>query len=310
MSKLFRTMGGFLLTLALLLSMSTAAFAYTDIDTEKTGSITVSPANGQSIGTELTVYQVADAEVDDADQIYVLTEDFAGSGADLTNLDDTGALAEKLAAYAEKNGLSGTVKTVETDGSVTFAKLPLGLYLVIQTVIRPGETIVNPFLVSVPALEGESWIYDVDASPKAETYELVDVTVKKIWNDGGSSKLRPGSIKVELYRDSALIDTVSLDADGGWAYTWTDMDKSDGYSVTEESVSGYTAKYSQDGYTFTITNTGDSAAKTTPTSKTPTSSKLAQTGQLNWPIPLLAGFGLVLFALGWSLVFLKRKENA
>lgn len=44
---------------------------------------------------------------------------------------------------------------------------------------------------------------------------------------------------------------------------------------------------------------------TTPTTPTTPSGKLPQTGQLNWPIPLLAVSGLLLFVLGWVLRFRK-----
>ncbi len=295
MNKRIRTMGGFLLALALLLSMGMTAFAYTEIDTGRTGSVTVSPRGGESIGTELTLYRAADVVVDNADQKYVPTEDFADGGADLKNPDDAGALAEKLSAYAQDRNLSGVTKAVGTDGSVTFGDLPAGLYLVVQKAVQPGGSIVNPFLVSVPGLDSSGrWVYDVDASPKAETYEWIDVTVKKIWNDGGDASSRPSSITVNLYSGSTLVDAVALSSGNGWSYTWTDLEKNDGYSVSEERVTGYAASYSQSGYTFTVTNTPS----------------LAQTGQRNWPIPALAGCGVALFAAGWSLVFLKRKDDA
>ncbi len=295
MSKLCKAMGGFLLTVALLLSMGVTVFAYTELDASRTGSITVSPKGGQSIGTELAIYRVADVVVDNADQKYVLTEDFAASGADLTSLDETESLAETLSAYVTGHKLSGTAKTVETDGSVKFGDLKLGLYLVVQTVTQPGGSIVNPFLVSVPGLDAnEEWVYDVDADPKAETFGLIDLTVKKVWNDGNDTSSRPSSITVNLYKDSALIDTVTLDSGNNWTYIWADLEKSDAYSISEADVSGYAASYSQDGYVFTVTNTP----------------KLAQTGQLNWPIPLLAGCGVALFAAGWGLVFVKRKKDA
>lgn len=48
--------------------------------------------------------------------------------------------------------------------------------------------------------------------------------------------------------------------------------------------------------------------QTPGTSKTPgvTGSRLPQTGQLSWPVPVLSGLGLLLVALGWSL---RRKEQ-
>jgi len=37
--------------------------------------------------------------------------------------------------------------------------------------------------------------------------------------------------------------------------------------------------------------------------------KLPQTGQLNWPVPLMACAGLALFALGWALCYAGKKEG-
>lgn len=45
-----------------------------------------------------------------------------------------------------------------------------------------------------------------------------------------------------------------------------------------------------------------------PSSSTPPGATLPQTGQLNWPIPILAAAGLCLFAAGWALRF-RRSEN-
>ena len=47
-----------------------------------------------------------------------------------------------------------------------------------------------------------------------------------------------------------------------------------------------------------------------PTAPTaPTDPKLPQTGQLNWPIPLLVLLGLGLFAAGWALRFGREKDE-
>lgn len=49
---------------------------------------------------------------------------------------------------------------------------------------------------------------------------------------------------------------------------------------------------------------------TTPSTNPPTEpgDKLPQTGQLNWPIPVLAVLGLLLIAIGWALC-LSREKN-
>lgn len=41
---------------------------------------------------------------------------------------------------------------------------------------------------------------------------------------------------------------------------------------------------------------------------TPPPPELPQTGQLNWPVPLLASAGLAFFALGWVLCFKRKRE--
>ena len=73
------------------------------------------------------------------------------------------------------------------------------------------------------------------------------------------------------------------------------MPESDAYSIEEVDVpKGFTATYQQKGYIFTVTNT----------------STLIQTGQLIWPIPVLAVSGMLLIAVGITLLQKKRKTNA
>lgn len=45
----------------------------------------------------------------------------------------------------------------------------------------------------------------------------------------------------------------------------------------------------------------------TPTPKPP--QKLPQTGQLNWPVPVLAASGMIMFLLGWWLTFGRKKDT-
>lgn len=46
-----------------------------------------------------------------------------------------------------------------------------------------------------------------------------------------------------------------------------------------------------------------------PTEPEPTDPKLPQTGQLNWPVPVLTVTGLMLFILGWALCFKRKREQ-
>lgn len=46
---------------------------------------------------------------------------------------------------------------------------------------------------------------------------------------------------------------------------------------------------------------------TTP--QKPSEPTLPQTGQLNWPVPVLAALGLMVFSAGWVLRFWKKKDG-
>lgn len=71
-----------------------------------------------------------------------------------------------------------------------------------------------------------------------------------------------------------------------------------------------------DGYVYDLTASPKVPlvpAPTEPTSPTtptePGTPELPQTGQLNWPIPLMAAMGLGFFCLGWYLIFGEKEKR-
>jgi hypothetical protein len=91
-----------------------------------------------------------------------------------------------------------------------------------------------------------------------------------------------------------VVETATLHAENNWQVTYTGMPESDGYSIKEINVpKGFTATYTKAGYVFTVTNTA----------------ALIQTGQLIWPIPVLAVSGMLLIAVGIMLLRKKRATN-
>jgi hypothetical protein len=103
------------------------------------------------------------------------------------------------------------------------------------------------------------------------------------------------SVTVQLLKNGTVVKTATLNAQNNWQVTYTGMPESDAYSVNEVNVpKGFTATYKQNGYVFTVTNT----------------STLIQTGQLIWPIPVLAVSGMLFIAVGIVLLRNKRKTNA
>lgn len=73
---------------------------------------------------------------------------------------------------------------------------------------------------------------------------------------------------------------------------------------SEPSSSGTSETTSQDANLTTQPTT--SSAQTEPTTK---KDELADTGQFNWPVPVFAISGMILFSLGWSIVNLSSNKK-
>lgn len=284
----------FCITILLLLTCSYTVFAE-EFDLGKTGSISVTliekKQNEPIVGAELSVYFVATALLDaDGNLICDYTEDFKQFD---TAIDDT-SLATKLDAFVSKHSVPSTKMTTDAEGTALCNELPLGLYFVKQTGTVEGFAPCTPFLVTVPNEKNGEYMYEVNASPKTEVSRLTAITIKKVWNTDESTKATE-SITVQLLKNGNVIKTATLNAQNNWQVTYNDMPESDAYSIKEVDVpKGFTATYKQNDYVFTVTNT----------------STLIQTGQLMWPIPVLAVSGMLLIAAGIVLLQKKRKTNA
>lgn len=284
-----------LLVLAVLLTgTAVPAFAADEApDVARTGSVSVTLADGNNKleGAELNLYKVADVGIVNGNLKYSFTgefKDFGGEVSKLKSEEDSATLLE----YAKARNISGTALTTGKSGSARFENLLPGLYLIAQTGSVDGYSDCAPFLVAVPERENDRWIYDIDATPKTEVESLSEITVKKVWNDDG--KNRPKSVTVQLYDGKTVADTVKLNEENGWSHVWKNVPKSDNWSVKEIDVpEGYTPTYEKSGLNYTITN----------------STKLAQTGQLKWPIPALSAAGLLIFTCGWLMYFREKKHD-
>ena len=71
--------------------------------------------------------------------------------------------------------------------------------------------------------------------------------------------------------------------------------------------------YEQDGeYLYDVDARAKTELEQEPTPTKPPEKpggKLPQTGQLNWPVPVLAAAGLVLFAIGWGIRFSRKRDQ-
>ncbi|MGM9615432.1 MAG: Cna B-type domain-containing protein [Oscillospiraceae bacterium] len=298
---------------ALALSCATAALASGVIDVDSPASLTLQYDRG---GAAFSVWRVGDVSPD-AD--FTLTGDFAGypvpvegnSGWDWLNV------ARTLAGYAAADGIAPTAEGVtDEDGRLSFPGLSTGLYLVVgQPSTEDGYVYTpTPFLICLPDLdEADEWIYDVTAVVKYErsAYERRTMGVLKLW-EGGDAE-RPEAVTVELLCDGALYDSVTLSAENNWRYVWEGLEPGHLWLLVERDVpENYMASVSAAGDWFTVTNTYTGSPEPEPPDPGPGGSgegKLPQTGQLWWPVPLLAGAGLVLFAAGWYVSRRRQDEN-
>ena len=261
-----------LLTLCLLAGCALPALATSaNIVLSRKGSIEVTLYDHQNDtalrGGKLTLYKVADVTRSKGDLKFSYTEDFKGCGITLGDLTDS-TLAARLEAKLPA-GAQGTTRTVSEEGTAAFTKLPLGLYLVVQTEASKGYEAVNSFLVSLPMADESGWLYTVDASPKvgSPTGEYPPQEP-----DTPTTPEKPDKPATPDQPDTPDTPDNSEPTD----------------TPQEPALPGRpTGSGSSDG--------------------SGSSSGLPQSGQLNWPIPVMACSGLLLFAAGWVL---NKKETA
>ena len=196
--------------------------------------------------------------------------DFDGCAIELGDLTDStlaGQLQEFLPANAE-----GIVQAVGNDGNVVFDDLELGLYLVVQTKASNGYKPVNSFLVSLPMAEDGQWNYEVDASPKVGAYTPEPETPPSP-PDTPDKPDKPDTPDTPETPDNPDNPVSPGNPDNPVAPGTPDNPVAPG-SPDNPVLPGHP--------------------------NNPVMNGLPQTGQLNWPIPVMAISGMLLFAFGWA----------
>lgn len=221
-----------------------------------------------------------------------------------------------LLVFAVERSLNYTRLVSDANGNIVFDNLTPGAYLIVPDYETTPHFTISPFIVSTPLYDevnGE-WVFDINATPKIEyrvptdTQEVTYITVKKQWE---SKTENPDSVTVSLLRDFRKVETVTLSEENNWSYRWDNLSKKYAWNVIEENVpDGYMVSYDTSSNTVVITNEKpfDNETTTKPEDTT-IPDELIETGQLNWPVPVLATAGLLLFSLGWAMLNLGKKTN-
>lgn len=281
-----------LILISLIILPSIKVSADTVVDFNRRGSIKItlkeSTDNTNIEGSEITIYQVAVLKEKNNNIAFEYIEELKDCPNSLEDLKEPSIT---LINYIKDKNIPKISLKTNKEGLVQYNNLDLGLYLVMQTNNIEGYTIFSPFFIILPEYILDNWNYDINAFPKTDIIKLTDITVKKVWNKSNHTKL-PLEVNIELLKNGEVIDTVKLNKDNNWHYTWKNLEKSDKYTVREINIPiGYTASYRNDGNIFTITNTDT----------------LIKTGQNILIIQVLAVTGLILIGIG--IIYAKKSKN-
>lgn len=287
----------------------------------KNGSITLNLTDSENekslANVPFRLYFIANAYESGNGIRYELIPPFDEANVDTDDLQDS-SLPVHLAHFAISENQPYTEKTTDEKGVLTFENLTPGLYLVVPVQNEEDTYITSPFVISVPNYdyENQKWNYDIDASPKildgngnedgAETY----ISVVKKWETDTSY---PESITVVLLRDFQEYEKIQLNESNNWYYRFDNLSENHIWNVVEENVpDGYTVYYETSSNTVTIINKSEKPQEegtTNPPEEETEEDKLVQTGQLNWPVPVCAISGLLIFSIGWAVLNFGKKES-
>jgi LPXTG-motif cell wall-anchored protein len=295
----------------LICCMGITVCADSALDISKKGSISVTMRyNGNTVsGGTLTMYRVGElAQNGSGAYGFALTSEFAGSGQSLDDLSSS-LMPGTLARYAANANISGTTVSIGSTGTASFTDLDLGVYLITQNKAATGYNTISSFLVTVPMSINNSYEYDVDASPKVE---LKKRSGSSSSSSGGSPKstATPAPTSTPPGRSSSGSPTPTPNPSANSTPTPSGSSGTPDNPISSGDPSVSASPDEPTPTDETITSESPSESPIPGATDDPDAGgkpKLPQTGQLNWPIPLLAILGLAMFSAGWILRYGNKK---
>lgn len=261
-------------------------------------------------GASFEIYQIGKVNGDGSFEISEMYEKY-GVSIDPDNIEKSAAT---LAAYIKKDSIQPNATTVsDVNGYASFNNLDTGVYLVLSERIKKDNIYYNPsaVVVTLPFILESRYVYDAIADMKYETEEeiiqLIDYKVMKVWDDENSIE-RPDKINIVLLRDGEEYDTVELNQNNNWQYTFKDLSNEYIWDVVEEKVpENYKVTIEKENNIVILTNTKDKKSEEPDKPSNPDNiNKAPDTGQLWWPVPILSLGGLFLVIAG---VIQRKKEE-
>lgn len=225
-------------------------------------------------------------------------------------------IATTLRGFIESDDLEPyAVQTTNESGVVVFTDLEVGLYLVSEVTVEKEDKLYSfsNFMINLPAYEDGAELYDVSAKPKPAVSEVEKgektYTVLKLWKDQGTD-VRPTEISVDILKNGTVEETVTLNSENNWSYTFKSKDHDSRWTVVEKNVpTGYSVTVSEKGTTFVVVNTYFSDGDNEQVSPHEGNSNAPQTGE-TLPLKLfiiifcISGMIVLVFGIG-----VRRKTN-
>ena len=291
------------------LAIPATVYAYEDMDMTKNGGASLTlqlPAASSSV----KLYFVADM---DGQTHITMKDEYKALGVSLDDAESQDEWAEKASIMSTQlinSGIEPTVASTDENNRVRFENLAFGIYLVVvdECANDTMKYTVSPNFISVPnSTDGETWIYDVNATLKYEAKptvipERVRYTVRKQWTNDGIGESRPEELKVKILNrvtetaEWNEIEEVTLSEANTWSYSWDAEADGSEWDVQEEALSNYAIEKIdkvEDGetvktITFVITNRFIPTPTETPTptpTVTPSGSPTPTPRKTNTPTP-------------------------
>lgn len=308
-NKLICCLMAMFMAVAVILPLNAFAAGKIDLDRESTLTVSYTEEDFALEGAVFSIYKVAD--IDEYARL-TLSEDFREYPINIDGIEtnDWADLITTFEGYILWDDIKPVASgTTDSNGNAALTAKP-GLYLVMGEKHTQNGYIwtAKSALVMLPAqnLETNEWSYDLTVVPKRDKVSAIPPKtarkVVKVWDDTGHQSQRPEEILVQLLRDGEVYNSVMLCAANNWRYHWEELDGAYSWTVVESVPTNYTVTVTQESITYIITNTYNG---TTPID--PTDPELPLTGQLWWPVPMLAVAGMAFVLIG--LIRRRGAEN-
>jgi hypothetical protein len=285
------------LSAAIICSVSASAEPF---DVDRVSCLTLHYAkDGENFeGLAIKTYRIAELGDDGGYRLCGAFADYSVNVYAVSSQTEWRRITSTLAAYIAADGISPDREGVtDTEGRVSFTGLRTGLYLTLSVKRETKElvTVFEDFITAIPGRNSEgSYNYDVTAKPKYESFvpapAEVEFKVVKQWKDTGAENKRPKSVDVDIFREGALVESVSLSAENDWCYKWTAPDDRSTWTAVERNIpEKYKVTVISDGRTIVITNSYEAPELPPDT---------GDTESLMQYVLMLSLSGLALIALG------------